>query len=93
MTAATSNDQPDPLAIALEAINDFDRSQLAPAISSAGTPIVPTRDLYRRAALRIAYAQAAELRRQTSLLAAQHALLDSIETWLIGIAQHLETER
>lgn len=84
MTSATSNDQSDPLAIALEAINDFDRSQLAPAISSAGTPIVPARDLYRRAALRVAYAQAAELRRQTSLL-------DSIETWLIGIAQHLET--
>ena len=82
MSDTPNNQQFDPLAIALEAINDFDRSQLPATISSAGTPIVPPRDLYRRAALRVAYAQAAELRQQTAMLAAIAAQLDGIEELL-----------
>ena len=51
----------DPLLVALKAINDFDRSQLPPGhemhVNANG------RDLYKRAMLRVAYAQAFELRR------------------------------
>lgn len=83
MATANSNNQQqaDPLDLALAAIDEFDRSQLPPGsslrISAEG------RDLYRRAMLRVAFAQVAELRQQTTYL-------NSIESWLISIDSRLE---
>ena len=82
---------PDPLQIALDAIDDFDRSQLPPV--HGGLRITAEgRDLYRRAMLRVAYAQAHEARLQTHLLTRQVELLDSIETLLIGVEDALVSD-
>lgn len=76
---------PDPLAVALDAIDDFDRSQL-PSLPGAGQRLTAEgRDLYKRAMLRVAYAQAHETRVHTELLERQVRLLDSIESLLIDI--------
>lgn len=85
MATANSNTEPqaDPFDLALAAIDEFDRSQLPPVPGSGLRITSEGRDLYKRAMLRIAYAQAAELRKQT-------AYLNSIESWLISIDSQLE---
>ena len=63
---------PDPAQVALDAIDDFDRYVAEHDVKSVGW------GLAARAELRVAWAQMAELRKQT-------VYLNNIESWLIGI--------
>lgn len=80
----------DPLSIALDAIDDFDCSQLPPGhpmhIGDDG------RDLYQRAMLRVAYAQAYELRRLRLALVPE-SVMPLVDHTLADLAAEGELER